>query len=685
MGWKNVTKGHLNINWSAAKNLFLADPHLIWADISNFSGYSGVKIIGPKVRVVVELGRKHPLKDGVQNYFDLVRDQLFPFVFFVPPIYLPDFFDLGGPIYFAAFVEVQKMYEFQAAILKIRKTIPVRYELGTTAYVPAPMIPPLLKKGKVAASKFMPKLLSGNVIAIIDDGCPLAHRNFRDVVKGEWRTRIKYFWDQGVSDEAIQGGAVPSDVGYGCELDENEINDRLNRFSFVRQTLGGLPGEVDEDSFYESLAYSTMKSTMTHGAHVLDAAAGNPDPHNECLDEATAAQIIFVQLPREDVRDTSGAAINLYVLEALCYIRKRVAPDANLVVNVSYGAYAGSHDGTSILESAMDSLLAARHRFAITLPAGNAYNAACHAKLSIAGGSEEKIDIHVSPDDPTDSFLEIWLPQVSDAPPGSIEISVTSPMGDATTVMVDQARGLATPFQDDPIAALIFLSVTSRGDGQVALLAIGPTKSTRNRVVSPSGPWAIAVKNLGKKKIIAELWIERDDAILSGGWSARQAYFDVVPTHEPSDEYPSTIKVRKQGSLSNIATGKLPLVVGGYVNDADDLDINQKSLCRLADYSASGPLRQNKVRRGPDGLAPSEKSVDVKGLLGAGTRSGSVYRMNGTSVAAPQVARKTLNWLATQQGGPNPDAQAIRDAILRSGPSDPREGVGPIVDRLDIP
>ena len=167
--------------------------------------------------------------------------------------------------------------------------------------------------------------------------------------------------------------------------------------------------------------------------------------------------------------------------------------------------------------------------------------------------------------------------------------------------------------------------------------------------------------------------------------SARQAYFDVVPTHEPSDEYPSTIKVRKQGSLSNIATGKLPLVVGGYVNDADDLDINQKSLCRLADYSASGPLRQNKVRRGPDGLAPSEKSVDVKGLLGAGTRSGSVYRMNGTSVAAPQVARKTLNWLATQQGGPNPDAQAIRDAILRSGPSDPREGVGPIVDRLDIP
>jgi hypothetical protein len=40
---------------------------------------------------------------------------------------------------------------------------------------------------------------------------------------------------------------------------------------------------------------------------------------------------------------------------------------------------------------------------------------------------------------------------------------------------------------------------------------------------------------------------------------------------------------------------------------------------------------------------PTDETPLLKGLLGAGARSGSVVRLVGTSMAAPQLARLLLN------------------------------------------
>jgi hypothetical protein len=49
---------------------------------------------------------------------------------------------------------------------------------------------------------------------------------------------------------------------------------------------------------------------------------------------------------------------------------------------------------------------------------------------------------------------------------------------------------------------------------------------------------------------------------------------------------------------------------------------------------------------GPDLAAVTDASPSLPGILGTGTYSGSVVRLNGTSVAAPQAVRALANEIA---------------------------------------
>jgi hypothetical protein len=61
-----------------------------------------------------------------------------------------------------------------------------------------------------------------------------------------------------------------------------------------------------------------------------------------------------------------------------------------------------------------------------------------------------------------------------------------------------------------------------------------------------------------------------------------------------------------------------------------------------AAYSSEGPSAAGAVKR-PDWALPTDETPLLKGLLGAGARPGSVVRLVGTSMAAPQLARLLLN------------------------------------------
>src|SRR5271166_5506697 len=86
----------------------------------------------------------------------------------------------------------------------------------------------------------------------------------------------------------------------------------------------------------------------------------------------------------------------------------------------------------------------------------------------------------------------------------------------------------------------------------------------------------------------------------------------------------------------------------------------------------------------PDAIVPTDDSRVHSGLLAAGSRSGSVVAMNGTSVAAPQIARAVADDLAA---GGNGDRATVRGWV-NSGPTSPTPP--PMADRrgaggIDLP
>jgi hypothetical protein len=119
--------------------------------------------------------------------------------------------------------------------------------------------------------------------------------------------------------------------------------------------------------------------------------------------------------------------------------------------------------------------------------------------------------------------------------------------------------------------------------------------------------------------IVLDAWIERDDP--GEGGPGERSYFI---NQGPEDD---------QDTLSSIATGGGTIVAGGF-NRGTGVD---------APYGSVGPQRPGIEQRFV--LAACEEDDINPTIAAAATRSSEVYRMNGTSVAAPVLARRVFNRL----------------------------------------
>jgi hypothetical protein len=80
-------------------------------------------------------------------------------------------------------------------------------------------------------------------------------------------------------------------------------------------------------------------------------------------------------------------------------------------------------------------------------------------------------------------------------------------------------------------------------------------------------------------------------------------------------------------------------VVGGYVGVSGE----------HAPYSGAGPTRSSRL--GPDIRAMSEESRTLHGRRAAAVAPGDSVRLNGTSVAVPQIVRYIANWQSQLRSG----------------------------------
>lgn len=517
---------------------------------------------------------------------------------------------------------------------------------------PAQARPIRLRSGPVSAGSV------GDAIAIVDFGCPFLNRRFAKASDG---MRIAALWDQAEQPNLPPGGSwqLPSGAGYGRELGRSAID------ALAAHTAG--PDGLDEESIYRSVdylvAYDDPRRRIwfaTHGAHVMDMAAGTVDPlavlrctaaadprHAELdkaegdavqTDAAGRADIVFVQLPSLAAGDSSGGSLSAHLLDGIRYAMDVCQKNATLVVNISYGSFAGSHDGKSLLERAMDDLLAGRPKnFAIVLAAGNARLAQCHARRSVRPHASALLQFAVTPGDTTDTFLELWYPRASDDGPkvGALNVRVRtsgrdwSPWqaADSQILLYDEATA-------EPLAMLQHRAVVSRGAKSMVLFALAPTAAGTDDVgpLNDPGLWEmeVALAEGSSRPVTFDAWIERDDPgdcnALAG--AAQPSFVGL----DKGDEF---------DTLSSIASGGKTVVVAGY----------RWREQVLAPYGSLPPFAAaGQADRLPLLLAPCEEDAWQPDLPAAAIRGNDVHRMNGTSVAAPVVARRLFDHLVAHRG-----------------------------------
>lgn len=468
---------------------------------------------------------------------------------------------------------------------------------------------------KVLAPKATVK--SKVLFGLIDSGCPFAHSALLDP---SGQTRIRALWDQDISPDFHGLGSLPIGFKYGREVRASELNQLVSGAS--------VGGGVNEDLCYRRAGYSAVRGARSHGAHSLGLLATSRGSAQHVKNRAQhgIAEIAFVQLPRSVLAAPSHAAMSRAIIDGLRWIVDQADAKERIVVAIPYAGSLGPHDGSSIFEQAVDEIIQTTNavyggkkpRLEVVVGAGNSYELDCHATLSDPKEPiTESLTWRVPPSSEIPAFVEIWVPNGVD-----LSVAVTAPDGSSTNE-ISRGSALAWPDASDPICQVIH-SFWQGIDASLLLVRLAPTQTSDGSRSASFGDWTIHlnVKTGASSATVIHAYASRGRGSFGAPLRGRQSKFVENPSR-------SKWTVESTGTISAMACGTETTVVGGYENWRGQ---------NPARYTAAGPSRSG-ARQDVDYSRPSEEFPSLSGIRSIGTRSGSTFRMDGGSVAVPQVAQ----------------------------------------------
>jgi Subtilase family len=469
-----------------------------------------------------------------------------------------------------------------------------------------------------------PALGLSGAVAIIDFGCPFLNEAFAD----DGGTRVRALWDQGAPvmppgkpDDYPWPWHEPRGFAYGRALGPVALD-----------TMAGAAraaGAADESALYRGIDYLIHYGDprrrvwlATHGGHVLHMAGGHPDPLRpaEPADGAGRADLVFVQLPSATAADGAGGSLAAHLLDGIRFAMGCVAPGEPLVVSISYGNVAGPHDGQSLVEQAVQELLGQRSNFAIVVAAGNSRAAGAHARRTVRGRQSVQLRLDVVAGDTTDTFVEAWYP----ANGRRLQARVRTPQGHWSDWI---GQGEEQRLEDDTsrqhrVALLTHHGRSVHGGGARVLLALAPTSQPPGvvRGLASPGRWDLELRldpnsTTGSGVVELDAWIEREDPVREAG--GRHTRF--------ADQ----LRDDELGTWAALATAPGVIRAGGF------------------NLGSGRPAPYSSLPDTPDPalfvMAACEEDAVNPNIAAAATRSLERYRMSGTSVAAPVLARRLYN------------------------------------------
>lgn len=409
----------------------------------------------------------------------------------------------------------------------------------------------------------------GVLVGVIDWGCDFAHPDFVD---GDGVSRVQALWDQRA--EVPDGNSY----GYGRVL-----------------RRGDLTAALKADDPYTVAGYHPARSDTgvgAHGTHVMGIALGNGRGGGP-MGLAPGADCAFVHLgmPGWEKAGPLGDSSNL--LEALHFLVAE-AGDRPLAINMSIGRHAGPHDGSTLVEQAIDWLVRARPGTAVVQSTGNYFARNVHSAGQLINGESDDLSFEVYAGDTTPNELEVWYPgrdvfRAALVAPDGRRIAEAA-QNDKVPLVRDGVRiGTLYHRARDP----------NNGDHHINLF-LYPN--------APVGTWRLVLTGEDVSDGRYHAWLERDP-----GCRTCQSLF--APRNA---DYTATT-----GSICN---GQQTIAVGAY--DAHHPDHP------IASFSSSGPTRDGRVR--PVLLAPGVRVLSARSHPRKGTAA-LLTRMSGTSMAAPHV------------------------------------------------
>ncbi len=497
------------------------------------------------------------------------------------------------------------------------------------------------------------------LLAVIDNGCPFAHLDLRR--PGTTDTRVVRLWDQNPHDPSDDSGVAPVGFGYGGELTQSQLNALM-------QAATSASGVVDEERCYRLAGYEPVLRRRSHGAHALGMLAGArrwaghsgaPGPLLPLLntDAAANADIVFVQFPQQLMDCVSVASLEHHAIDAFRYIQ-RIGAEGNYsraVVSFGYESWVGPHNGSTWFESALSSLVDEAFELQVYLVAGNAKDKRAHVRLG-GEAQSETVHLRLPPDQEIPTFVEVWAPSTID----DLQVRIEAPNSQAAATLT-WGHTVAWPAQDRAQVAAAMHRAPAAGEPlSCALLRWAPTRSAEpGQAVAPHGVWSIRVSSERSKLAGVHAYVGRAQADMGAPRRGLQPHF-VRRTDKQE-------ALDREGTLNGHACGTNPriVVVGAYYGDDFPyrMDPQQRSMRgRSADYSASGLT--NGERQRPDVSVPVDDGLFLAGSLAMGTRSACVIRMNGTSVAAPLLARRATEEDVNEPPTPRPKGTLGDDLAL---------------------
>jgi hypothetical protein len=490
------------------------------------------------------------------------------------------------------------------------------------------------------------------VMAIIDEGIGFLNARFRAGLRA---TRFLAVWFQ-VAERIAQGPIGPTgDIRLGRVLTGAEINAHLKAGAQEAEVYAQVARAI-----YPVSERSVMRRRVGHGTHVLDLACGAvpEEPMSE-------VPILAVQLPPSSIRETAGRRMEAHLVQGLRWILAVVLRQADaakvppVVLNLSLGTLAGPGDASEFLADWIAHEIDRHRRMApgaevrITGSFGNARLSRLVARAEVRLRQPLSLDWRLQPDDGTASFLEL---RVDGMQASGLALTLDPPVGSGLPQLQatwpEAPGGWMLKDAEGPIARVSF-RIDSTGRGLLHL-ALAPSVPTPGQARALPGLWRITLQTVRNEPVRVVARVQRDDTPFGHAAHGRQSWLDhpegwtwdvesrgyTLP--QPQVDGTPPCPVTREGTY--VAFGGSDRDEVWLVGSARPGQVADE--WRPSSFSAEGAdhLHRPGEAKGPDLVARGETGGFLGGIPAAGLVSGCRVRLSGTSMAAPQVARRLLEY-----------------------------------------